>query len=282
MKNFIKTFLVTALAVLFVMPFAACGEKIVKLKINLSVYNVEEEANEEVTLTFKLYEHLADVAVGKIKDLVKNDKYENLPFYVQSKYKNLTTSSQIMLGAYKLENGKLVQNEMPSIAEAEFLKNGTTGSNLSNDKGAIGLWRDWDGSKNYTESGYALTNATMFISTVGNTAFNGNFCLIGHYEEGEDILDNLVSLFASDTYYTSYTCYYQCNADGTLLLEDGKPVWVAVETDVFDEYSEDELETVYAIENDDTATKKNDYTYEKYTVSVVKDNYLKINSITVK
>lgn len=282
MKRTIKTFLAMALAVLFVMPFAACSEKIVKLKINLSVYNVTDKANEEVTLTFKLYEHLADVAVSKVEELVKGGTYNNLPFYVQNKYKNLTTSSQIMLGAYKLENGKLVQNEMPTISEAEFLKNGTMGSNLTNDKGAIGLWRDWDGSKSYTESGYSLTNATMFITTTANASFNGNFCLLGHYEEGAEILDNLVSLFGGDTYYTSYTCYYQCDADGKLAYENDKPIWVAVETDVFNEYSEDELDSVYAIENDSSKTKKNDYTYEKYTVSVINSDYLKINSITVK
>jgi hypothetical protein len=283
MKRFLNFLMIAVLAVVFVLPATACGEKISKLNITLAIYDVEDEKTENVTLSFDLYDNLAPDAVSAVKTWVKDGYYNGLVFYQQSKYINQSTSSQIMYGGYKLVDGVLTQNSQKLLESAEFEKNGTIGSNLTNVKGAIGLWRDWAGDSNYKNSGYGKTNSTLYIPTTSLTStYDGYFCLLGKYSASNDlaIIEQIVELMANTDYYTKYTCYYEADEDGTLKLVDGNPVWKSMLTEDFDDATD---LPVYKYASDATASATNPNTgYESYTVSILNADKLMVKSISVK
>ena len=278
MKRFLKLLMVAVLAVVFVLPLSACGEKITTLNVNVSIYNTEDEKVEEKTIKFDLYDNLASEAVSAVKSWVNEGYYNGLVLYKQSKYINKDTPSQIMYGGYKLADGKLVKNAQKILPDAEFEKNGTIGSNLSNVKGAIGLWRDWSGtSQGYKYSGFEQTNSTLYIPTTSlASTYDGYFCLLGKYSTSDDlaVIEQITTLLANEDYYTSYTCYYEANDDGSLKLVDGQPVWVSMLTEDYND-AKDDL-SVY------TAKDGEDKSFESYTVSVLKADKLTIKSIMVK
>ena len=284
MNKIIKMILACVLAVAFVLPLTAC-EKITKLKIELSIYDTTEEEMQDVTLTFDLYAHLAETAVGEIKTNVKNGVYNDLVFYKQSKYNGTSISTQMMYGDYKIVDGKLVQNEMPMVSKDVETRQNTTGSNLTAERGAIGFWRVWDGTNSYSDSvDFEKSSATLFIPLSDINAYNAYFSLLGKFASEDDmaIIDQMSTLFGAD-YNTEYTCYYLCDEDGRLVKENGEPVWKSVLTEDFEDFSEEQLENVYAVEKDPDAknlTKQNKG-FEKYTVTVIKTEYLKIKSISV-
>jgi len=283
MKRFLNFLMIAVLAVVFVLPATACGEKISKLNITLAIYDVEEEKTEDVTLSFDLYDNLAPDAISAVKTWVKDGYYNGLVFYKQSKYINQSTDSQIMYGGYKLVDGALTKNSQKLLENAEFEKNGTIGSNLTNVKGAIGLWRDWAGDSNYKNSGYGKTNSTLYVPTTSLTsAYDGYFCLLGKYSTSNDlaIIEQIVELMSDDDHYTKYTCYYEANEDGSLKLVEGNPVWKAMLTEDFADATD---LPVYKYESDGQASTTNPNTgYESYTISILNADKLTVKSISVK
>ncbi len=277
MKRFLRLLMVAVMVVAFVLPLSACGNKIVTLSLEVSVYNVEDEKVEDKTINFDLYANLAPDAVNAIKGWVNDGYYNGLVLYKQSKYINQSTSSQLMYGGYKLENGKLIKNAQKVLPDAEFEKNGTVGSDLSNVKGAIGLWRDWSGTSNgYRYSGFEQTNSTLYIPTTSLTTYDGYFCLLGKYSTIDDltVIEEIITLLANEDYYTSYTCYYEAEEDGSLKLENGNPVWKSMLTEDYSDVKDDL--NVYSAKDGE------DKSYELYTVSVINADKLTIKSIKVK
>ena len=288
MKKFLVKLFTLLVATVMVLSMSACGEKIVKLKFTLSVYDIEEQTMVEETLTYNMHQSLAETAVKEVKKLVEDGYFDNCVFYKQSKSNGVAVSTQLFFGGLNRVGTEITQNAPVAIPDAEFEKNGVTGSNLINDVGYIGLWRTWDTTKSYSTSGYGKTISTMYMPTASLSSYNGNFCVFAKYASSDDlaIIENIIDLLATTDYVTEYTCYYSANDDGELIdangevlefdestgmLVSGAPVWNIVSSASFEE---DKPENIYNNE---------DYTqYNEYTISVLNADKLVIKDIIVK
>ena len=209
MKKFVIGVLTIALAALTLFTMTAC-DKIVKLEITLSLYDAEDEAMEEKTITFDMYENLAESAVNAVRDAVNGGAYDDCVFYVQS-VRGTSVSSQLMFGGLKKSGKSYVKVEQAAVPTAEFEKNGVMGSNLKNLKGYLGLWRSWDSWKSYSTSGFDRSSAVIYMPTTDSiSAYDGNFCVFAKYsaEDDLDVIESLIALLEDEDNYTEYTCYY--------------------------------------------------------------------------
>lgn len=278
MKKFVIGVLTIALAALTLFTMTAC-DKIVKLEITLSLYDAEDEAMEEKTITFDMYENLAESAVNAVRDAVNGGAYDDCVFYVQS-VRGTPVSSQLMFGGLKKSGKSYVKVEQAAVPTAEFEKNGVTGSNLKNLKGYLGLWRSWDSWKSYSTSGFDRSSAVIYMPTTESiSAYDGNFCVFAKYsaEDDLDVIESLIALLEDEDNYTEYTCYYTADADGKLALDaEGKPVWNIVATENFDD-----VDNVYDSADDKTQDSSKDTQYDSYTVQIPDENKIKIESIRI-
>ena len=279
MKKFVIGVLTIALAALTLFTMTAC-DKIVKLEITLSLYDAEDEAMEEKTITFDMYENLAESAVNAVRDAVNGGAYDDCVFYVQSVDRGTSVSSQLMFGGLKKSGKSYVKVEQAAVPTAEFEKNGVTGSNLKNLKGYLGLWRSWDSWKSYSTSGFDRSSAVIYMPTTDSiSAYDGNFCVFAKYsaEDDLDVIESLIALLEDEDNYTEYTCYYTADADGKLALDaEGKPVWNIVATENFDD-----VDNVYDSEDDKTEESSKDTQYDSYTVQIPDENKISITGMRI-
>ncbi len=185
-----------------------CAEDITTLKVNVQVYNYTENETEEVTLKVDLYGHLAPKTVNKIIETVKSGYYNNAIFY------KMGSNTQIMLGDIIEDDGEVsVSKYAITPTDGEFEKNGVKGSNLLNQKGAIGLWRSWYESDSYSTSDDAMNSgkATWYLPTTSMTSYDNWFCVFAMLdledEETANGLDLIINAFDEDG-YEEYVLYY--------------------------------------------------------------------------
>ncbi len=219
MKKLFKlavNFMALALMAVCAFSFSAC-EDIKKVELKLSLYNYSDStfyAEDDVKFSVELYRHLAPKTVDKVLEHVKAGYYDNAIFYKETGY-----SSQIMMGDLKFEDGELKQNlingKFPSEIYGEFEANGTTGSNLVNEKGYIGIWRSYYASDaSYKTSSEARNSgrATWYIPTSSISDYNGNFCVFAQYDTEDTANAKAISaisaIFSNFDYYTEYVIYY--------------------------------------------------------------------------
>ena len=218
MKRLRKIF-VNILAVLVLgtacFGMVGCTEDITTLEVNVQVYNHTDNEMEEVTLKVDLYGHLAPKTVNRIIATINTGYYNNSIFY------KLDDRSQIMLGDIIDSDGdvSLTNMTMPTI-DGEFERGGTSGSNLSNVKGAIGLWRSWYESDSFSTSDDAMNSgkATWYMPTTDTSAFNNWFCVFAMLdledEETANGLDLIIKSFENSN-YEEYVLYYTGEYDAT-------------------------------------------------------------------
>jgi hypothetical protein len=182
-------------------------------------------------------------------------------------------STQIMLGDLiagdTSEVVKVKETVKPELGKGEFERGGTTGSNLVNAKGSVGLWRSWtkaDGG--YTTSSTAMNSgrASWFIPTDTISSYDGYFCVFGQYDaEDEDnkaVLDALSKAFGSGN-YDEYVVYYTGEYDATKANENYGLTAHIVEKANFDASA---IEGLYKSEN--VKDKAGLVCYDYYTVQV--------------
>lgn len=211
MKRFVKI-LVNALAVVMLgvccLSFTAC-EDIKKMEVTTKIYSTSEKKTLTRTLSVDLYRHLAPQTVDAVTSAVEKGYYNNAFFYTRMDY-----NAQIMIGDFKYVNGEIVQNDvqMPMV-KGEFDRNGVVGSNLTSNRGSIGLWRSWYASGDYKTTNACDTgSANWYIPTANITGYNGYFAVFGKFdienETNADILSD-INLLESDTEcYEEYTVYF--------------------------------------------------------------------------
>lgn len=210
MKRITKIF-VNLLAVLLIgtacFGTAGCVEKITTLDVKVQVYNYTAEEMQEVTLKVKLYGHLAEKTVDRVISYAKNGIYNNNVFYKMDGRTN-----QIMMGDIVDEDGvAMTKNIFPTI-DGEFERNGVQGSNLVNEKGAIGLWRSWYESDDYSTNDTAMNSgkATWYMPTSAISGYDKWFCVFAKIdledEETANALDLITKAFDETT--EKYTVYY--------------------------------------------------------------------------
>ena len=218
MKKLFKivvNFMAVALMTVATFGLAAC-EDIKKLELSLNLYNYTDNAfyaENDVKFSVDLYRHLAPKTVDAVLEHVKNGYYNGAIFYEQN--------GIIMVGDLKIdENGNVVQNliggKLPSEIYGEFESNGTTGSNLVNSKGSIGIWRSYyaNDTETYKTSSNARDSgrATWYIPTSEKSDYNGYFCIFAQYDTEDTAnakaIEAITAIFANADYYTEYVIYY--------------------------------------------------------------------------
>ncbi len=231
MKRFVKIF-VNILAVAMLagacLGLTGCGEDIRKLEVTVSVYDADEGDAVEKKLTIDLYRHLAPETVDAVLEYINAGYYNDTFFYEISDY-----SSQIMVGDLKFSADKeieqvLFNGAIPPAIEGEFERGGTTGSNLTNKEGSIGLWRTWTATDDATASNGFDTStsvntgrATWFMPTADLSSYDKWFCVFAQVDlEDEDNketweLIKTALAFDTETLYSTYTVYYTGEYDAT-------------------------------------------------------------------
>ena len=212
-----------------------CVERITKLNVKVQVYNSAESKTQEVTLKVNLYGHLAEKTVNAILARINDGYYNDAIFY-----KNQSESKQLMLGDLVEKDGKVELNSISAPAiDGEFERAGVVGSNLKNEKGAIGLWRSW-----YEKDGYKITDnamhtgeATWYMPTESISDYNGYFCVFAMIDlEDEDTaeaLDLIISALDGET--QTYEVYYTGEYDAEKADQDFGLTANCVQTDIFEE-----------------------------------------------
>lgn len=238
MKKLSKIFVnLFAVLMLTVACFGAvgCTEKITNLNVKVQVYNAEETQTQEVTLKVKLYGHLAENTVKSILDRISDGYYDGAVFY-----KTEDRSNQIMLGEIVEKDGEIAlnQKEAPAI-KGEFNRAGVVGSNLKNEKGAIGLWRSWYEKDSYSTSDDAMHSgeATWYMPTSSISNYDGWFCVFAMLDmEDQDTADAfelIISALAEDN--EEYELYYTGEYDSEKADQDYGLTANIVESYQFDE-----------------------------------------------
>ena len=223
MKRFFKVLAGAITAILLSLCcFSLVGCKDIKtIDVHISVYDIENgkfadaTAEDDVVITVKLYRHLAPKTVDAVLAYIEKGYYNNAAFY---KFEDENTM-QINVGDYVFRDGGIHQNKADYLAPVvgEFAKNNTTGSNLTNLSGAVGLWRSW-GTEGYKISDNARDSgvATWYLPTQPINDYNDYFCVFGTFDltDDEDKWDNgdtwglIRGIFSDENYYTSYTVFY--------------------------------------------------------------------------
>lgn len=247
MKKFFKiavNFMAVAIMAVCSFSLVAC-EDIKKLELSLNLYNYTDNAfyaESDVKFSVNLYRHLAPKTVDKVLENVKNGYYSDAVFYEES--------GIIMMGELKIDaNGNVVQNlienKLPSQIYGEFEYNGTTGSDLVNKKGSIGIWHSYYASDNtYKTSSNARNSgrATWYIPTAEKTDYNGYFCIFAQYDTEDTAnakaIEAITAIFANSDYYTEYVIYYTGEYDTEKPDENYGLEFHAVKKADFDEDTE--------------------------------------------
>ena len=212
MKLFKRIFITVMSAIMLFsacLGLTACGTT-TKLELQVEVYDYSEEEVKEFTITVELYSHLAPKTVKAVVDAVKNGYYDNAVFYSIQNY-----NSQIMVGDYKVnEDGEIVFNEKLPTIDGEFERNGVVGSNLTNVKGSIGIWRSWYASdEEYRTSSDARDSGSLnwYMPTVKLSGYDKYFCVFAtidmENETNADAFQMILDATKADT-FDQYMVYY--------------------------------------------------------------------------
>ncbi|MBQ8197387.1 MAG: peptidylprolyl isomerase [Clostridia bacterium] len=265
--------------------FTACtGEDIVQVEVKVQLYNSTEGefyTDEEVTLTVDLYRHLAPKTCGAIINYI-NEGYYNDTFF----YKVDGQTSQIMVGDYKMVDGEIELNAIkPTLDKAEFTYGGVKGSNLTNVKGAIGLWRSYfaNDSSTYKTTSNAMYSgrATWYMPVTEIPSYDGYFCIFAQIdlENANNVtaLNAIDGLLSNSNHYDEYVVYYTGTYDATQVNNDYGLTAHIVSADEFNENDPD----IFVAEGQQLVS------YNKRTIRVPNtavDGNVKamIKSITVK
>lgn len=206
---------------------AGCNKDIKTVELKVAIYDYENKqmyAESEVTMTIELYRHLAPNTVDKMVEYVKEGYYNNAIFY-----KIKDKSAQIMLGDLKDDSGVVIKNPVVKpMIEGEFENGGTKGSNLTNEKGALGLWRTWtayDANEYYkTSTSVDTGRASWYMPLNDIESYNKWFCVFGKFDMEDastakafEAIDNA---FGDDGDYEEYVIYYTGEYDESKPNED--------------------------------------------------------------
>lgn len=179
MKKVITIILAAALAAMMSFSFG-CGARISTVTLNIRLYTAAT-TYDTYQIELSLYEHLAPDTAAEFKKWAKEGVYDGMAFYMMD-----TFASQVMVGDLKWEGTQLTLVQPQTFPEAEFEKNGTTGSNLENISGSFGLWREFDKEYGYQSDGFKNTISTIYMPTTTISAYNGYFCVLGKYSDDTD------------------------------------------------------------------------------------------------
>ena len=169
MKKFVSLLASLILAVICCFSFTACGEDLVDVKINISIYN-PNKSTETVTLDYTFYRHLAPESVDQFISLANSGHYTNAPYFHLSLGEIGNTA---LVGAYKYDDsGKLVKNTSADYITGEYAIGGVQGSDLKDNVGNILAFRWWNAGETLKDSGHDTNTMGTFMSNLVGTQFD--------------------------------------------------------------------------------------------------------------
>ena len=248
-KKIFTSFLVVAMLVTFCTGLTACKD-IRTLELQLKVYDYSAEEMKDATLTIELYRHLAEQTVDSVIEAVEDGFYDGAVFYKMD-----GQSNQIMLGDYKVdENNKIVRNDVRPTIKGEFDKNGVVGSDLTNKKGAVGLWRSWyaaDTSYNFSSDARDSGSATWYLPTKEIAGYDGWMCVFGQIDledaGNKSAFELIEKAFSNE--FDQYAAYFTGEYDQTKSDED---YGLEFNLDTYADYNEksenDQIEDIFVAE----------------------------------
>ena len=133
MKGIKKIFInVLAICLVAISCFglSACKEDVVKVQLNVGVYNYSEEVKEVENKKFSidLYSYVAPKTVDAVTKYIKQGYYNDTFFYIIDGG-DVDFPNQLMLGDLKMVDGEIVQNDIKPTIKGEF-ENGEGESKL--------------------------------------------------------------------------------------------------------------------------------------------------------
>ena len=248
-----------ALVVTCCVSTVGCGGNITTAEATMQIYNYTDAEfydQDEVKTTIDLYGHLAPKTVAAITKYINEGYYNNALIY------RMTDYNQIMVGDLVLADGaegvvieddgatvNIIQNPIVKPAlDGEFEIGGTTGSNLKNEKGSIGLWRSWYslGLDWLSTAATKTGRATWFMPTESLSSYNGYFCVFAKLaldqEETETAFNAITSIFTTSTSYTTFIVYYTGSYDATKADQNHGLTFNCVTQEYFNSLDEEEVE----------------------------------------
>ncbi len=207
MKRF-KKILFSLLAVVMVLgaclSFTAC-EDIKRLEVTVSVYDADENAMVDKTLTVDLYRHLAPTTVDHIiKNCVENDYYDNAILYLYN--------DDVMMGDIIYNSSAdafIKKSPLAPTVKGEFEYGGTTGSNLKVKEGSLALWRTYSMNDSMiTNAGFDTGRATWYMPTNTLASLDGYITVFGQFDKTSEAWVAIKDILNNSSLGVEYTVYY--------------------------------------------------------------------------
>ncbi|MBE5733930.1 MAG: peptidylprolyl isomerase [Clostridiales bacterium] len=288
MKGIKKIFInVLAICLVAISCFglSACKEDVVKVQLNVGVYNYSEDVKEVENKKFSidLYSYVAPKTVDAVTKYIKQGYYNDTFFYIIDGG-DVDFPNQLMLGDLKMVDGEIVQNDIKPTIKGEFENGGRKGSNLTATKGAVGLWRSWnvfdDQSYDVADPSMNSGRSTLFIPTSSISGYNGWMCIFGKIDltsaTNSATLTALEDAF-DDDHYKEYVIYFTGDYDVEKADQNHGLTFNCVEKDY---YNEDSISDLHESENGQLAC------YNPYVIKVPVDAdgnlTAKVTSVKIK
>ncbi|MBE5750440.1 MAG: hypothetical protein E7346_06195 [Clostridiales bacterium] len=209
-KKIFINLLVIVVALSACIGLTACKEDIRTVEFSVQVYDYDAASAKTVTLTADLYGHLAPETVDAITAYLEEGYYTDTVFYQLEDFDN-----QIMIGDYKFADGLLTQNDIKPEIKGEFKNGGVVGSNLINERGYIGLWRNAyvsDGGYMTSSSARDSGRATMYLPTEAISNYNDWLCVFAKIdltaEDNAAALSLIEAAYGTNATIEEYVVYY--------------------------------------------------------------------------
>ena len=225
MKRLIKKLMVIVavmIMALSTLSLTACSGNGTRLELTVKVYDSSQGKVVSRTMDVDLYKSVAPRTVDAIIKYAKDGYYDGMTFYVMTSFDGSSAyTSQIMFGDYTYDAVDKVLKLSDTFGEKPFLDGefenaGVVGNNLKNEKGSIGLWRNWTAYDNT----YKVTNslgsgrATWYMPTATSeiAAYKDWFCVFAQIDltntDNSKAMDLIVKAFDSSDDIKEYEIYY--------------------------------------------------------------------------
>lgn len=280
MKKIFVNLCAIVLAITACVGLTACKEDVRTAEFSISVYNYDKASAETVTLNVDLYGHLAPKTVDAIAQYIDEGHYTDAVFYQLKDYSN-----QIMFGDYKFDGGKLAQQAIKPEIKGEFTNGGVKGSNLVNERGYIGLWRNAyvsDGGYMTSSAARDSGRATLYMPTQAISNYNDWLCVFAKIDltnaDNANALTLIEAAYGTNATFEEFVIYYTGTYDAEKPNENYGLTYNCVAEEDFDE---EEIEGLFEAEGEQYAC----YNYHTVKLAVYGEETapaVKVVSVSIK
>ena len=255
--------LALCLGVFAAFTMTACKD-IKTVEVKLSIYNYTDNAFEEKTLTVDLYRHLAPKTVDNVLSAIKDGYYDGAVAYKNE------GANYISLGEFKADGDSIVKQADRPTVEGEFKANGVDGSNLSNKKGYVGLWRSYTkdgGSFTVSDSARNSGTAVWYMPTATKADMDGYFAVFGKFDldsTANSEAFTMMQTVLTGSNYDSYEVFYTGESKDALTVHVIKTSELEIDENYDEAAGSYGGETIYEAKGSDLAS------FDKHTVYMPK------------